>query len=217
MASSLSAPLSKGQSMGVRVSFGAIVGGTVEEIGGGKFANGAVTGSFTVLYNEMMHQFDNPDKYNTKYFGRFFDSRDEARGVAQELVQKLKIEIKVVTMCDPNGTEKYFLAPYYNNTETTAEWTNVESYAKLGGYSVESEEHFSLRGPTDASKGNSYMVSQRDYESCIAWQVPITHTTIGYGSWTIDPHGSIIHFSPVVGFKTFGNAKYFDLTPYDLK
>ena len=46
----------------------AIVGGTASELGGGKFANGAVTGAFVMMYNHMahlmphkrMHAVDNP-------------------------------------------------------------------------------------------------------------------------------------------------------------
>ncbi len=34
----------------------AVVGGTASELGGGKFANGAVTGAYTMLFNHMAHQ-----------------------------------------------------------------------------------------------------------------------------------------------------------------
>jgi RHS repeat-associated protein len=54
-ASSLSSGIDVGSSMGAQVALGAVVGGTVEEIGGGKFANGAVTGAFTVLFNDALH------------------------------------------------------------------------------------------------------------------------------------------------------------------
>jgi len=37
---------------GARVATAAAIGGTVSELGGGKFANGAVTGAFSRLYNE---------------------------------------------------------------------------------------------------------------------------------------------------------------------
>ena len=30
--------------------------GTISEIGGGKFANGAVTGAFSIMFNDMMHR-----------------------------------------------------------------------------------------------------------------------------------------------------------------
>jgi len=38
-----------------KVAMNAIVGGTASELGGGKFANGAVTGAFVMMYNEMGH------------------------------------------------------------------------------------------------------------------------------------------------------------------
>ena len=34
------------------------IGGTVEEIRGGKFANGAITSAFSMLFNDMMHRYD---------------------------------------------------------------------------------------------------------------------------------------------------------------
>jgi hypothetical protein len=41
----------------------AIVGGTASELGGGKFANGAVTGAFVMMYNEMGHTYPSKDKF----------------------------------------------------------------------------------------------------------------------------------------------------------
>ena len=38
------------------VAANSILSGTVEEIGGGKFANGAITGAFAILFNDMMHK-----------------------------------------------------------------------------------------------------------------------------------------------------------------
>ena len=37
------------------VAANSILSGTIDEIGGGKFANGVVTGAFTILFNDMMH------------------------------------------------------------------------------------------------------------------------------------------------------------------
>ena len=39
----------------LRVTASAVLGGTVEEVGGGKFANGAITGAYSMLFNDMMH------------------------------------------------------------------------------------------------------------------------------------------------------------------
>ena len=39
-----------------KIAVQAIVGGTAAELGGGKFANGAVTAAFVMMYNHMAHQ-----------------------------------------------------------------------------------------------------------------------------------------------------------------
>src|SRR5690606_29270166 len=46
----------KVQRSGGKIIAAAVVGGTISEIGGGKFANGAVTGAYQMMFNEMMHQ-----------------------------------------------------------------------------------------------------------------------------------------------------------------
>lgn len=41
------------ENVGLLCAANAVIGGTVSEIGGGKFANGAVTGAFTMLFNDL--------------------------------------------------------------------------------------------------------------------------------------------------------------------
>jgi len=56
----------------------AIVGGTAAELGGGKFANGAVTAAFVMMYNHMahlmphkrMHAVDNPQPWDLNADGK---------------------------------------------------------------------------------------------------------------------------------------------------
>ena len=38
-----------------KITASAILGGTVSEMGGGKFANCAITGAFNIMFNDMMH------------------------------------------------------------------------------------------------------------------------------------------------------------------
>ena len=40
------------------IAASAVLGGTVDEIGGGKFANGAITSAFSTMFNDMMHPQD---------------------------------------------------------------------------------------------------------------------------------------------------------------
>ena len=46
----------------------AVLIGTVSEIGGGKFANGAVTGAFAMMFNDMMHQVKDRMSTNDRLF-----------------------------------------------------------------------------------------------------------------------------------------------------
>jgi len=39
-----------------KTAIAAVIGGTAEALGGGKFANGAVTGAFVEAYNHLMHE-----------------------------------------------------------------------------------------------------------------------------------------------------------------
>jgi hypothetical protein len=48
--------------MGDKVILSAVIGGTAEALGGGKFSNGAVTGAFVYLLNHASHQGDGPFK-----------------------------------------------------------------------------------------------------------------------------------------------------------
>lgn len=47
------------------IASNAILSGTVAEIGGGKFANGAITGAFAIMFNDMMHP-KNKTEYRIK-------------------------------------------------------------------------------------------------------------------------------------------------------
>ena len=57
-----------------------IVGGTIEEMGGGKFANGALTSAFSMLFNDMMHR-DQDESYDDDFYTN--DSQSNAQYIAQ--------------------------------------------------------------------------------------------------------------------------------------
>ena len=59
--SSISGSLTTNTNLAVQTITGAVVGGTVSKISGGKFANGAVTGAFVVLFNHAMHEINQDD------------------------------------------------------------------------------------------------------------------------------------------------------------
>lgn len=52
---------------GLRIACNAIIGGTVSEIGGGKFANGAITSAFSMMFNGLMHPEGNKRAARLEY------------------------------------------------------------------------------------------------------------------------------------------------------
>jgi hypothetical protein len=83
----------------------AVIGGTVSVIGGGKFANGAVTGAFTMLFNDLMHEEIQKREANklekskqndaTKQFvaivvGESTNDEDEAAGIGSVMINRLE-------------------------------------------------------------------------------------------------------------------------------
>jgi hypothetical protein len=56
---------------GTQVIMSAAIGGTAEALGGGKFANGAVTGAYVMMFNHLHNEF------NEKRYSRFDRSRDD--------------------------------------------------------------------------------------------------------------------------------------------
>jgi len=72
---------------GARVATAAAIGGTVSELGGGKFANGAVTGAFSRLYNEEAahRDLENSDIKNL----------DKAAGAEFQRLSKLSTDQQV--------------------------------------------------------------------------------------------------------------------------
>lgn len=49
------------------IATSAVLGGVVSEIGGGKFANGAMTSAFQMMYNHMSHTGFDDGKLTTRY------------------------------------------------------------------------------------------------------------------------------------------------------
>ena len=56
VSSLLGSTINNNMSIGVKVAMSAAIGGTAEALGGGKFANGAVTGAYVMMFNHAMHQ-----------------------------------------------------------------------------------------------------------------------------------------------------------------
>jgi len=70
----------------LKVVSSAVLGGTIAEIGGGKFANGAVTGAYSILFNELMHHvlFKNKEKIYKYMIIKYLSNKHEVGAVELE-------------------------------------------------------------------------------------------------------------------------------------
>jgi RHS repeat-associated protein len=69
--------------MVLKVASSAVLGGTISEIGGGKFANGAVTGAYSMLFNEAMHRAFT-DRQLKKIYDAYPKPAENGGGISRE-------------------------------------------------------------------------------------------------------------------------------------
>lgn len=100
-------------SIGVQVFAGAVLGGTASVLAGGKFANGAITGAFIVLFNHYVaQQMAKP----TARDGGYVKSRKYAEKFCMKMSKDAGVEVSYVVSVDSNGEELYFVEPWDQNT-----------------------------------------------------------------------------------------------------
>ncbi len=80
-------------STGAQVTMSAVIGGTAEKLGGGKFANGAVTGAYVMMFNHLM------DHGNDRPFGQGEELMPNGKNMPNELDYKNREVVSV------NGTD----------------------------------------------------------------------------------------------------------------
>ncbi len=148
----------------------AVVGGTASELGGGKFANGAVTGAFVHMYNAMGHTYPSKkemiDGSNTQEQGRVrralnMLSRSEragVRGISSLSYSEAYSRVMGIERMNDNigrglisGAVGLLLAPFVEAGYTYTMVNPVSSYnfavaALDGGYSAQALGLFTWGG-----------------------------------------------------------------------
>ena len=67
----------------------AILSGTIEEVGGGKFANGAVTGAFAFMFNHRMHKLELSESLVKKIYEEAVMLHDAYKGMSSAFYESL--------------------------------------------------------------------------------------------------------------------------------
>lgn len=144
-----------------KIASSAVLGGVVSEIGGGKFANGAITAAYSMMFNEMMHGG----------FTKKYSNRAQAYNDMIEYSNKKNVEVGAYYI-EGNGTIVLYSS---ENTKLFCKHPKVykdacgKYYIKHGGkaYYIVGEVHTHI---IDAwgSRGNRIRVSSQD--ETIAWK-----------------------------------------------
>lgn len=113
-----------------KVAANAVITGTVEELGGGKFANGAITGAFSMMFNDLMHDVQAKRKSLAASAKR--ELRNKSDKWATKNNQPL-CSTFAQDMMRENG-----MAPYDDHNLQAGEWGNPE--IQISGWEIVTDE-----------------------------------------------------------------------------
>ncbi|MDP3912944.1 MAG: FG-GAP-like repeat-containing protein [Bacteroidota bacterium] len=141
------------ENVGLLTVGNAVIGGTVSVIGGGKFANGAVTGAFTMLFNELAHKYDikQQNKLLTQKIGqaalaernRCLKNQSQMALQYPEMEPEIQYDITVlgtsgwisnapIVLGDKTVTADIMYAPSKNNMVRTIAWPRNQPTKAMG-------------------------------------------------------------------------------------
>ena len=164
-----------------KIAISAAIGGTAEALGGGKFANGAVTGAYVMAWNHMMHG----DKWHP--------TREKAAEATKNRTETTGNEASYLVFKDECGDEYYWEVPadpkdgpdisYWNEPTEASELALVENVHYSQGFD---------------NTGKKYLAgSFQDYRTALEFNIKVTHISLGFGKWTFYP-GTL--FNPAASF-----------------
>jgi RHS repeat-associated protein len=114
---------SPNMSTGAQITMAAVIGGTAEKLGGGKFANGAVTGAFVMMLNHLGH-----DKEGTNQ--EIESNQVSGNGIVEEFVFESVYGLGL-GFESPYGSFK-FMGPHVSFVNYTYDLNSLEGLALLG-------------------------------------------------------------------------------------
>lgn len=169
-------------SIAAKIAINAIIGGTAEKLGGGKFANGAVTGAYVMMFNHLMREW-----------------HPTITGAAKSAAGKTTTtgdETSVLVYQDDSGNYYYWVSPHDpRNSSTSSYWVEPPG-DEVTGLTLVEEFHYSVKdgGLNKAGKPTIIRGSFQDWQTARQENIRVTHHTIGVGSWIFRP--TIIFVQP---------------------
>jgi hypothetical protein len=115
-------------SLGAKVTLSAVIGGTAEKLGGGKFANGAVTGAYVMMFNHLASEVKERNREYIDHWkgidhdkGGFIDNKEEFLEFMYDMAKYNSVEVSAFELSDG----LFYVEPWHNNDSRTA-WTKID-------------------------------------------------------------------------------------------
>ena len=148
------------------ITTSAVLGGTIDELGGGKFANGAITSAYSVMFNDMMHpqsedsnafvlddnsvyQKDKPLKIYPIEFDLFFVGRSLFTGAAKSVFSLFSSKSSFSTIEDVLSKATYVKKLKHGEIQSVIKAKNMDKVF----YNLASRNRAPVR---TTSNGNPY-------------------------------------------------------------
>ncbi len=164
-------------SVGLKLAVSSGVGGTSSALTGGSFANGAITGAFTTIFNHAMHdggdipEHDDYSRY--KKSGKLITSgRADALEFMIGAAKSSRVEVSMFLLEDGS----YFVNPWDGNNAANSQNTTISFMGKNFFYEKETGKRFIAQyhyGPT-LNKVSS-IGSYNDRRCSLKWGVAVYH------------------------------------------
>ena len=153
-----------------KVIANAVLGGTVSEIGGGKFANGAITGAYGMLFNEFVHNFSVDEESIQLIFQRALEINQEYYGKAEDFYLSLGGKFKELV-----NSRKYDMS--------NACAAKLSEALRLAGIEIESAGWKTIKGNKGYYYANAKLMGQyiSNHVNVRGLSVGRNHSSIKYG------------------------------------
>jgi RHS repeat-associated protein len=163
-------------SKGAQVALAAVIGGTAEALGGGKFSNGAVTGAYVMMLNHLQ-EVRTSEIANGKYDWNELSEDQRAQIIFDNIRQK---NIEGV------GTNEVRIGDFFYNLPDDFRIDIHEATVNIGGHEIkvwiDGNQFMKLGGPFDKT------IHQKLYNTNIEYWYRIKY---GVGIWISTPNSQI--------------------------
>lgn len=165
-----------------KITISATIGGTAEALGGGKFANGAVTGAYVMAFNHLMHSVSESKSSPASNLAIEVFSRQELVTYLYENSPLNDVEMGGVELVLKDGSVRYFVMPWNKNTDTSAEFDFTvfprELLTENLDYGIKYHTHLSENMPSyDDMYNNASLRSEKMQRSFVITRSSVYEVT----------------------------------------